>query len=126
MKRVLAASLLVFGTILQGHAAESDTEFAQRLQRHVLGVTTDVRVVEVAREASPSNILVEFHLDAEGRVDKPKIVHSILSQDAQKEIIAALTELPPLALNGYVANATFRLPLRLEYTEPAPATATAQ
>ena len=126
MKRLFGASFLLFGMTLWSHSAESDAVFAQRLQQHLTGVTRDIRVLQVAQEASPSNVTVEFQLDAEGRVGKPKIVHSILSRDAQGAIIAALTDLPPMALNGYVPGATFRLPLRLEFVAPVKPAPTAQ
>ena len=121
MKRLLVGLAFLAGAMLPAHAAESDAEFAQRLHQHLMTVRADARVVAVAREASPSNVSVEFQLDPNGKVGKPKIVHSILSQDAQTAILAALGDLPPIPLNGYVAEATYQLPLRLEYTEPVPA-----
>lgn len=126
MRRLLLAVASVAGAILPVHAAESNTEFAQRLQQHVAQVSSDARVIAIAREASPSNVVVEFRLDPEGKVGEPKIVHSILSQDAQTAILASLSDLPPIALNGYAAAATFRLPLRLEYTEPTQPAVAAQ
>ncbi|MBS9719936.1 hypothetical protein JYU29_04450 [Tianweitania sp. BSSL-BM11] len=119
MKRFLLGLMFMAGTMLPAHAAEPAAHFAQRLHQHLMTVRGDARVVAVAREASPSNVTVEFQLDPDGRVDNPKIVHSILSQDAQRAILAALGDLPPIPLDGYAAEATYRLPLRLEYTEPA-------
>jgi hypothetical protein len=117
MKKRLLALAFLAASVLPGHA-ESGAEFAQRLHQHLLTVRADERVIAVAREASPSNVTVQFRLDPQGKVGGPKIVHSILSQDAQKAVLAALSDLPPISLNGYVAEATYQLPLRLEYTEP--------
>ncbi|WP_312794098.1 hypothetical protein [Tianweitania sp.] len=126
MKRLLLGLVFMTAAMLPAHAAETDAEFAQRLHQHLITVRADERVIAVAREASPSNVTVEFRLDPEGKVGKPKIVHSILSQDAQKAILSALGDLPPISLNGYVAEATYQLPLRLEYVEPVPPAAPAQ
>ncbi len=126
MKPFALAFCLLLATPLASQAAESDAEFAQRLHQHMKSVTRDPRIIQVARQASPSNVTVEFKLDAQGRVGKPKIVHSILSQEDQKQIVSALADLPPIALEGYSPGGSYRLPLRLEYTEPQPVAQPAQ
>jgi len=120
MRRLAAAFLLLAVSVSTAFAAESAAEFAARLQHHVLAITSDPRVVAVAREASPSNVVLTFNLDANGKVENAKIVHSIISTAAQALILHALADLPPLPLNGYPdTGAEYRLPVRLDIKSPS-------
>lgn len=101
--------------------AETAPEFAGRLQGHFSAVAADPRVRLVALNASPSDVVVEFGLTAEGKARDARIVHAILSNGDRQLVLEALNALPPFPLNGYAEyNSTYRLPIRLNLVpEPA-------